>query len=166
MPIDKQQLQQKITNMEAELAEMKALLNKPTPTINYWQPDINGDPFYYVTPSRSIACNYFSPYAYEDAIRYRVFQTEAEAKAYAEYIKAEETIRKAIAEANEGWWPDWTDEDQKKHTLYLNTKKNQLEVDWFTYYKRNNNFLYVKSEILAKQLANTYRQEFITYFSY
>ena len=163
MSTNKEQLQQKIANMEAELAEIKLLLSKPEPTINYWQPSETEPDYYYISPTNTTLANTLNP-KNDRSTRYRVFQTEAEAQKYADYIKAEETIRKAIAEANEGWLPDWSNYDKSKFVIALTYGK--IDVREFRADKYLPNFMYIKSKQLAKQLIRDYEQEFITYLSY
>ena len=158
--MNKQQLQQKVANMEAELAEMKLLLSKPDPTINYWQPK-SGDSYFYIDQHNDVKNTFCTP-SYTET-RYRVFKTETEAQKYADYIKAEETLRKAIAEANEGWLPDWNTSENKFH-IYISI--DQLCVDHNYKIKRLPNFMYIKSRELAQNLIRDYEQEFITYLSY
>lgn len=158
--MNKEQLQQKVTNMEAELADMKLLLSQPEPTINYWQPSKN-DRYFYIHPTNQVhtATNH-----YEEDTKYRVFQTEAEAQKYADYIKAEETLRKAIAEANEGWLPDWNSFNESKFIVALTY--GIIYIRDFRTEKYLLNFMYIKSRELAQQLIKDYEQEFITYLSY
>ena len=156
--MDKQQLQQQIDDMKAKLAEMEALLNQPT--INYWQP-IKNERYFYLHPTNQIhtALNYFP----EDT-KYRVFKTETEAGHYLEYIKAEETLRKAIAEANKGWMPDWN-KDHNNYFVHL-TVDNRLFYSSGSIYKNIPTFMYIKSAKLAEKLVRDYKNEFITYLSY
>ena len=160
--MNKEQLQQKVANMEAELAEMKILLNKPEPTINYWQP-IPGDIYYYIDQHIKVICTNYCK-TKEGDTRYKVFQTKVEAQKYADYIKAEETLRKAIAEANKGWLPDWNTYYESKIVITINS--DILNIRDFKVDKYLPNFMYIKSEQLAKQLMEKYKQEFITYLSY
>ena len=160
--MNKEQLQQKIANMEAELASMKALLNKPEPTINYWQPSLYQN--YYIVKANN--CVYLQSKDTKDEMLYKVFQTEAEAQKYADYIKAEETIRKAIAEANEGWLPDWSNSREDKRFIHFKTSENKLYVSWTETIKKIPNFMYIKDQTTAIQIAKNYEQELITYLSY
>lgn len=157
------ELNQKIASMEAELASMKALVNKPKPVVNYWQPDVSKNELYYYV-------NYLgdveSLRASDTSLkRYRVFKTEAEAEKYAEYIKAEETLRRVIAEANEGWLPNWDNKCQDKYGINLEDATT-LIVQSNTRQKHRQTFMYIKSFKLAKYLMEKYEKEFITYLSY
>ena len=95
---------------------------------------------------------------------YRPFKTKEEANRYAEYRKAEEILREAIANANEGWIPDWEDDDEIKYFIYI--YNNTLFCDSIKYLKYLNSFMYIKSVDIAKKLMEKYRKEFITYLSY
>lgn len=160
--MNKEQLQQKVANMEAELAEMKALLNKPEPTINYWQPKLYDN--YYVVKANG--CVYVAAKTDSSENMSRVFKTEAEAQKYADYIKAEETLRKAIAEVNEGWLPDWNNYDETKHSIYFKINEGKLYINWHKASKDRPNFMYIKDHSSAVKIIENYRQELITYLSY
>ena len=157
--MNKQKLQQQISYLEAKLAELKAKVNKPTPAINYWQPDHN-EKYYYVNPLGTIEVSS----VLSSTPRYRVFKTQEEAKAYAEYIKAEETLKAEIARLNEGWWPDWGNQSEQKYEVRLYAK----EFDIFYFYKTKTlpNFMYLKSEELAERLIETHSAQLKTYLSY
>ena len=163
MSINKENLQKQIEEMKVKLADMEAELKKPDVVVNYWQP-AEGERYYYVNYVGLVSnSSYVSVYC-KDKVRYGVFKTEAEAQKYAEYIKAEETLRRVIAEANEGWIPDWGNLKEEKCVIYLGTK--QLEVFYFTGSKSQPSFMYIKSAELAEKLKKEYEKEFITYLSY
>lgn len=159
--MNKEQLQQKVANMEAELASMKELLNKPEPTINYWQPK-EGECFYYINPFGEL------DYYYGSSIytAYRVFKTKSEAQKYADYIKAEETLRRVIAEANEGWLPDWNNSNESKCYICFKTNEDKLSTDWVKFTKNKPSFMYIKNTKIAEQIIADYKKELITYLSY
>lgn len=157
--MDKQQLQQQINEMKAKLAKMEALLNQSI--INYWQPE-NNEKYFYVNELGNIdysrVCLNLS--------RYRIFKTQAEAAKYADYIKAEETLRKAIATVNKGWMPDWNTHIEEKWCIELKAGLYDLKEICSKSYKAFPTFMYIKSGELSTYLINTYRKEFITYLSY
>lgn len=157
------ELNKKIVSIEAELAEMKALLNKPVQAINYWQPDVvNFEKYFYVNQIGDIKHDC----ANDNSIkRYRIFKTEEEAKRYAKYIKAEETLRKAIAEANEGWVPNW-DTYELKCVIGAGFKTKYIKVLTYKEDKLFPNFMYIKSKELAETLMKEYKEEFLTYLFY
>lgn len=159
-----QELNQKIANMEAELASMKALVNKPKLVVNYWQPDLNkGERYYCVNQIGNVKTEWANDASIK---RYRIFKTEAEAQKYAEYIKAEETLRKAIAEANEGWLPDWSDIEETKYLIMYDYKTLKLKIEAYCNSKSSPDFMYIKNFYKATILQNIYSKELKTYLSY
>lgn len=166
MSTDKQQLEIKISNMEKELAEMKKILATPEPISTYWTPNTdNSEKYFFVNQIGNIK----NDRAIDRLIsRYRVFKTEAEAFKYAEYIKAEETLKKAIADLNQGWWPDFTTGEQDKFCIYFNTSNttHELYIDRWLYRKEQPAFMYMKSRKIAETIREQYKAELITYLSY
>lgn len=157
--MNKEQLQQQIEDMKNKLVEMEAELNKPEVVINYWQPK-QGDTLYYVTYLGNINTSYNSKV---NENIYRVFKTKEEAERYAEYVKAEETLKRVIAEANQGWLPDWSGCVKNYH---IRLYKNNLDYICYTSTKVLPNFMYIKSEDLCNKLIKEYEKEFKTYLSY
>ena len=169
MSINKENLQKQIEEMKVKLADMEAELKKPDVVINYWQPT-EGDKYYCVNDlgrvQPSIYC-FDRTHEKEiewDKVRYRAFKTEAEAQKYAEYVKAEETLRRVIAISNEGWIPDWNNFQEIKYVVVLiDMKLGVFSYDRPKYFP---NFMYIKSKELTEKLAKEYEKEFITYLSY
>lgn len=160
--MNKEQLQQQIEDMKNKLVEMEAELNKPEVTINYWQPK-QGDAIYYVTYSGNVNTSYYkNNYQVEEKI-YRVFKTKEEAERYAEYVKAEETLKRVIAEVNEGWLPDWCVYIKNYNIRLYN---NNLDYIYHSTSKLLPTFMYIKSESLCIKLIKEYEKEFKTYLSY
>lgn len=160
--MNNKQLQQQINDMKAKLTEMEALLDQPV--INYWQPSVLSlDKYYYISLLGTIRTDTAND---SDISRYRVFKTETEASHYLEYIKAEETLRKAIAEANQGWLPNWNTHIEDKWCIELKAGLSDLKEICNKSYKCFPSFMYIKSGKLATYLMNAYRKEFITYLSY
>ena len=160
--MNNKQLQQQIDDMKAKLAEMETLLNPPA--INYWQPSVLSlDKYYYISPLGAIRTDTANA---SDISRYKVFKTVAEAVLYLEYIKAEETLREAIAKANQGWLPNWNTHIEDKWCIELKAGLSDLKEICNKSYKYFPSFMYIKSGKLATYLMNTYRKEFITYLSY
>ena len=164
MNINKENLQKQIEEMKTKLADMEAELNKPEVIINYWQPR-TAENLYYVNYLGHIAeANYTENYQ-GDKTRYRVFKTKEEAKRYAEYVKAEETLRGVIAEANGGWIPDWSNYGAK-YVIGFVFKPKYIKVLTYVEDKLFPNFMYIKSRELAEKLMLQYDEEFVTYLSY
>ena len=166
MSIDKQQLETKISNMEKELAEMKKILATPEPISTYWQPSEVTPDYWHVSPQRAVLCGSLNP-KNDKSPRYRVFKTEAEANKYADYIKAEETLKKAIADLNQGWWPDFNNGKQNKFCISFKTNATpELCIDIWLHRKEQPTFMYMKSKVIAETIRDQYKAELITYYSY
>ena len=162
--MNKENLQKQIEEMKTKLAAMEAELNKSEVIINYWQPR-TAENLYYVNYLGHVAeTNYTENYQW-DKTRYRVFKTKEEAKRYTEYVKAEETLRRVIAEANAGWLPDWTNNDDE-HKYIVVLCMDDLKVFIYVEDKLFPNFMYIKSKELANNLMKEYKAEFKTYLSY
>ena len=161
--MNKENLQKQIEEMRTKLADMEAELNKPDVTINYWQPE-ECERYYYVDFLCIVHKSSYDSTYYKDKLRYRVFKTQKEAEKYAEYVKAEETLRRVIAEANAGWLPDWTNNDEHRYVVVLH--KDELQAFIYGATKYLPNFMYIKSKELANNLMKEYGGEFITYLSY
>ena len=165
MNINKENLQKQIEEMKTKLAAMEAELNKSEVIINYWQPR-TAENLYYVNYLGHVAeANYTENYQ-GDKTRYRVFKTKEEAKRYAEYVKAEETLRGVIAEANAGWLPNWDNDDSLKYIILYRFDVDRLVTVSYSVSKLLPNLMYIKSKELAGKLMKEYEAEFITYLSY
>ena len=125
----------------------------------FWKPK-EKEQYYYVDSFNNVIIGSY----HQDKI-YRPFKTREEAEKYVAYRKAEEILREAIANANEGWTPDFTDNAQENYFIYY-IYENYLACDSAKYSKYLNSFMYIKSYDIAKQLMEKYEKEFITYLSY
>ena len=164
--MNKENLQKQIEEMKTKLADMEAELNKPEVVVNYWQPK-ETNRYYYVNYLGSVGSASYAQNYHKDKLRYRVFKTQKEAEKYAEYIKAEETLRRVIAEANEGWLPTWdTNGWQPKYVIGMVGRSKYIKVLTYCEDKLFPNFMYIKSKELAEKLMKEYESEFITYLSY
>ena len=162
--MNKEQLQQQIEDMKNKLVEMEAELNKPEPevAINYWQPK-EDEIMYFVSHLGKVSTSYYNKRCQIDEIRYSVFKTEKEAERYSEYVKAEETLKRVIAEANEGWLPGWNGSVKNYNIRLYN---NNIDYTYYYTSKLLPTFMYIKSESLCIKLIKEYEKEFKTYLSY
>lgn len=158
----KEELQKQVQEMKAKLDEMEALLLEPDVVINYFKPKINED-YFYINHCGNI-CNTYDTNNLDK--KYRVFQIQKEAEKYAEYVKSEETLREAIAIANEGWLPDWNNRYQSQWFTYFNYYENSIETACSCHCRQQPNFMYCKTEKITQQIIKDYEKELITYYSY
>lgn len=163
--MNKEALAQQIKDMETKLAEMKAELKKPEPTVNYWQPK-GSEHHWFVNIYGLVKRNYTTDLGLLEKGHHRVFKTEEEANKYADYVRAEETLKKEIAILNEGWVPNWKDQDQTKYSFSLIANKGRISIECNSACKFHNSFMYLKSRKLAENLITSHRKELITYLSY
>lgn len=162
--MNKENLQKQIEEMKTKLADMEAELNKPELVVNYWQP-AEYERYYYIDYYGLVDSLMYETKSQADKVRYRVFKTDAEAQKYAEYVKAEETLKRVIAEANAGWLPDWHGKEAK-YVIGFVFKPKHTKVLTYIEDKLFPNFMYVKSRELAEKLILQYDEEFVTYLSY
>lgn len=162
--MNKENLQKQIEEMKTKLADMEAELNKPEVVINYWQPEV-GNRYYYVNNLGLVGSASYAKDYHSDKLRYRIFKTQKEAEKYAEYVKAEETLRRVITEVNEGWLPDWHGKEAK-YVIGFVFKPKYIKVLTYVEDKVFPNFMYIKSRELAEKLMLQYDEEFVTYLSY
>lgn len=162
--MNKENLQKQIEDMKIKLADMEAELNKPELVVNYWQPR-TAENLYYVNYLGHVTKANYSENYQRDKTRYRVFKTKEEANRYAEYVKAEETLRRVIAEANEGWIPDWS-HFRNKCVVGIEQGTGYIKVLQYIHDKLFPSFMYIKSRELAEKLIKEYEVEFKTYLSY
>ena len=165
MSINKENLQKQIEEMKVKLADMEAELNKPEVSINYWQPRTAENLYYVNYLGHVVEANYTENYQ-GDKTRYRVFKTRKEAEKYDKYVKAEETLRRVIAEANAGWLPNWDNDDSLKYIILYRYDSDRLARDSYSVSKLLPNFMCIKSKELAEKLMKEYEAEFKTYLSY
>ena len=166
--MNKEILQKQIEEMKTKLADMEAELNKPEVVVNYWQPKENERFFYINSSGRTQECIYCIDTVHKEDnvdMGYRVFKTQKEAVKYAEYVKAEETLRRVIAEGNAGWLPNWHGKEAK-YVIGFVFKPKYIKVLSYVEDKVFPNFMYIKSRELAEKLMLQYDEEFVTYLSY
>ena len=163
--MNKENLQKQIEEMKTKLADMEAELNKPEVVINYWQPEEDDD-LYYVNYLGNISHSRYTRNYQCDETRYRVFKTKEEGEKYAKYVKAEETLRRVIAEVNEGTILDWHNAEMVKYFINMDIKRDKVCISTCYSLKYLPNFMYIKSEKVAEKLMKEYEAEFKTYLSY
>ena len=87
------------------------------------------------------------------------FETIEEAKHHLKECKLLFTIKKWAKEKNEGWVPDWEDDEGKKWYVYYNHIEESLKVMW---YYNSTNFIklpYFKTEEIAQACIDEFGEE-------
>ena len=87
------------------------------------------------------------------------FETIEEAKHHLKECKLLFTIKKWAKEKNEGWVPDWEEDEGKKWYVYYNHIEESLKVMW---YYNSTNFIklpYFKTEEIAQACIDLFGDE-------
>ena len=87
------------------------------------------------------------------------FETIEEAKHHLKECKLLFTIKKWAKEKNEGWVPDWEEDEEKKWYVYYNHIEESLKVMW---YYNSTNFIklpYFKTEEIAQACIDEFGEE-------
>lgn len=92
---------------------------------------------------------------------HKVFKTEEEAEKELKRKQAETRVLKRIAEMNEGWIPDWDNEDEYKYSIDYSYGNQRLFSDGFSIDKCLLNDFYLKSKELAEQLISEMEEDLL-----
>lgn len=87
------------------------------------------------------------------------FETKEEAEQHLKECKLLFTIKKWAKEKNEGWVPDWEEDEEKKWYVYYNHIEESLKVMW---YYNSTNFIklpYFKTEEIAQACIDLFGDE-------
>ena len=87
------------------------------------------------------------------------FETREKAKQHLKECKLLFTIKKWAKEKNEGWMPDWEEDEGKKWYVYYNHVEKSLKVMWGY---NSTNFIklpYFKSEEIAQECIDLFGDE-------
>ncbi len=154
------QAEKQIKELKREIKELKKEI-KPI-----WFVPEKDENFFYVDTYGNVRWD--NQRVYTDIIlkHNQVFKTKEEALDYLEYKKARVSIKKRIAELNEGWKPDWEDESQQKYYIFYDNLREILDYDYcYTDQVRPNAF-YLKDQKTAKQIIDELEEELKFYLRY
>lgn len=133
-------------DVEIELTpEQVAAIQATTETKTLWKPK-EGEKYWIVTFCIS---SFLWTDSISDNLMYSTghcYQTEEEAKKVYDRKIAEQKLKEIIFEANDGWTPDWNNENQFKYMFYYNAKdKKVYSANWWQtkYYP---NWMYIKDD--------------------
>lgn len=94
----------------------------------------------------------------------RMFKTQEEADKEVVRLKVKRSIELEIARLNNGWKPNWKDEEQEKYYIYYNYFLNTLRYAHSYFGKNVKNSMCLKSEKLAIELIKSHKKELLIYF--
>jgi len=83
-----------------------------------------------------------------------VFQTETERDEYIARQQAIVRVNDRIDELNDGWEPDWSDNDMQKYQIYFNCSNNKFSIYYFESIKYTSLLKNIKSESIAYQVIS------------
>ena len=87
------------------------------------------------------------------------FETREEAERYLKERKLLFKIKKWAEIYNEGWEPDWSDDDKKKRYVYYNHVEERLKVTWGYNSTNFTKLPYFKSEEIAQECIELFGEE-------
>lgn len=131
--MNKQELQNKIEDLEKQLAELKEQVNSPEfegiKKGARQRPEI-GEEYYYLTDEARVNKAIWNN-LYRDHLRFDIgncFKTEQEALDYRENILTKQALKDLALELNNGVEIDWDDENQRKYFFnYTNKRASFLD---------------------------------------
>jgi hypothetical protein len=88
---------------------------------------------------------------------YNIFVTENQAKSAIAMAK----LSQVMAVYNDGWVADWNDKSQKKWSIYF--FKDSIVINEL---QNTKNFLMFKTQKIAEEFLNNFREDIETYFNF
>lgn len=85
------------------------------------------------------------------------FQTREEAEAYREKLIKTQAIKDRIAELNEGWKPNWGNDNQDKYCIEY--YKGRIRVECYDSIQSANNDLQMRSQEVAEQILAEFGED-------
>lgn len=87
------------------------------------------------------------------------FQTKEEAIAYVDRLEAIGRVTHAIIAANEGWEPDWSDEDERKYYLYYSHSWNEFDCGAMERHQEAQTLPFAKSSEIAERIIKEHEDD-------
>lgn len=136
------------------IKENPELLEKGTKP---WRAE-KGEEYWYVEDCGLADCDTEGIY---DADNFRFltgnyFRTEEEAEAHKARLEAIGRVTHAILERNEGWTPDWSDDDQSKHHIWFDHDCSTFDVDYDCSIQESYILPYIASREIAKGIIRDF----------
>lgn len=127
----------------------------------------DGDKYWFIFDERNI-----ESYYWEDCevsicrLDYgNIYQTEDEAIKARDIQLAKTRVKRAIAKANDGWEPDWENQKENKYLIMYSYSRNRLIVEYYTFLRPQTKWMFIKSEEIAKQILEEYKEDLELIFS-
>jgi len=158
--IDLRYLECELKRAEKEIKKLKKEI-KPI-----WFVPEKDKNFFYVDTYGNVQWKITDLYSNDILKHNQVFKTKEEALDYSEYKKAEVTIKKRIAELNEGWRPDWEKDIQQKYYIFYDNLREILDYDYCYTGQFLPNAFYLKDQKTARQIIYELEEELKLYLRY
>ena len=124
----------------------------------YWEPK-EGEKYYVIGSFGDVIYSEYDSDADESAFKTQlVFKTREEAEKALLKQQAKIRVIKEIARLNEGWKPNWNENDEKHHIGFTHGLGELISIVSVNYKELDNN-LYLKSEKLAYKLIETHEKD-------
>ena len=145
--MNKEQLQQKIVDIEKQLAELKKELEKKDNGI--WKPQ-RREQYHFIEIDGELDCSYYTQHKVdEDRFAFgNYYKTRKEAEKMANYLKYTNLLRKYVEEHSEPI--DWNNRIQQKYYLWLNVDPYRVQIgsnNW----ARQQGTIYASSEEVLRE---------------
>ena len=158
--MSREKLEKQIKDLQADIVLLQKKIDE-LPKINWFQPK-EDDVYYRVSVYGSVSKDFYeSTYDFDIVKSQLVFKTEEEAIKQSIINKATVRVLKRIAELNEGWLPNWEDNDESKYLIYYHHNYNRLARNSYTFIKHLDDRLYLKNNELSQQLINEMEDELL-----
>lgn len=143
--------------LRAKLDELSAYAEKeckkpkmfPQEGDEYWYWDVSG----YVHSAK----------AYNSNGRLSTYKTEEEASKARDIQWAKQRVAHAIAVENDGWVPDWKNDNHLKNSIYLTS--NMLEAEYHYMAKTQPSWMYMKSKEIAEKILAEHKEDLLLILS-
>lgn len=165
--MDLRYLECELKRAEKEIKELKERiteLKKESKPI--WFVPEKDKNFFYVDTYGNVQWKITDLYSNDILKHNQVFKTKEEALDYSEYKKAEVSIKKRIAELNEGWSPDWEKDIQQKYYIFYDNLREILDYDYCYTGQFLPNAFYLKDQKTARQIIYELEEELKLYLRY
>ena len=124
----------------------------------YWLPKV-GEKYYHMRHFGDVVSSEYDSDVDEKVFETQlVFKTREEAKKTLLKQQAKIRVIKEIARLNEGWKPNWNENDEKHHIGFTHGLGELISIVSVNYKELDNN-LYLKSEKLAYKLIETHEKD-------
>lgn len=124
----------------------------------------SNEKFFFIDPINGMIVEINRILNYDNCKFAKCFKTEEEAQKHLDFLLAEDFLKQKAFEINDGWEPNWNNENQPKFYIYYNHSNNKFNVSSAYRYNFNPNIIYLKDDSDAQTMINLYSKELKTYF--